>query len=519
MFDASFVDAQNDAAQDIVDASAVLDVRADVSRDDVPDGAVVGDASDVVATPQTGRTCAEALPLDGDASRPAEDPSMNPAVTSCGGPSNVARQHYALTVPAGRRVTLVATPLDRSARLDVRVLNACGQGGCYANGGSATDGAAVSVFIDNPAGTAMRVQVNVSGGRYALTTTSAPLDAGLACALPRTLAPGATLTDQDPTAAGPDPACRYARGLWYDVTIPAGHRAVVSARSEGGVAQLSAQATCGRVSCGTSGENVGGYTTVITRDNATSAPVTWHVHAFATGRFRIAAASAPILGEPYVVTRVPTDCVDFAALPGGATATTLSGPEGDNNLSPVTPLGFSFQLAGDLTPFETMTHAQMSSDGYLVLQRDGATVAAAITVDTVGLPNPQSPNALVAPFRDDLHQPGTTEPTGGRVVTLGVAPARTFVAEWFGRSFVDCCGVVGNNTARLRFQAKLFETTHVIEFHYCELAVNSAPASRVTGGAAAVGVESPLGTRGTQAAYRTAGAVTTTQGYRLTPTW
>jgi len=71
-------------------------------------------------------------------------------------------------------------------------------------------------------------------------------------------------------------------------------------------------------------------------------------------------------------------------------------------------------------------------------------------------------------------------------------------------------------SARLTFQAKLFEGTNVVEFHYCDLAPGTT-GTRATGDSATVGIENLLGTRGYQASFETAGSIMNQSAIRLTP--
>ncbi len=75
----------------------------------------------------------------------------------------------------------------------------------------------------------------------------------------------------------------------------------------------------------------------------------------------------------------------------------------------------------------------------------------------------------------------------------------------------------GGRPERLTFQAQIYETTNVIEFHYCTLAANSGSATDVTGGSASVGLENATGDVGVQHSYGTASSVNTTDGIRFTP--
>ncbi len=68
----------------------------------------------------------------------------------------------------------------------------------------------------------------------------------------------------------------------------------------------------------------------------------------------------------------------------------------------------------------------------------------------------------------------------------------------------------------MTFQAKLFETTGVIELHYCALAAGMM-APLLTGGSATVGIESPDGRSGRQHSFNAAMSVSTAGAIRFSP--
>ena len=64
---------------------------------------------------------------------------------------------------------------------------------------------------------------------------------------------------------------------------------------------------------------------------------------------------------------------------------------------------------------------------------------------------------------------------------------------------------------------KLFETSNVIEFHYCVLSANAPLLPRVRGNSATVGFENMSGTRGFLHSFDTTSSVSTSQALRFTP--
>ena len=91
---------------------------------------------------------------------------------------------------------------------------------------------------------------------------------------------------------------------------------------------------------------------------------------------------------------------------------------------------------------------------------------------------------------------------------LGVAPRRRFVTQWTRWQ------VVGDTASELTFQAKLFEGTNVLEFHYCAV----MPARTLPlGAAASIGIESLSGREGLTTALNRLNAVDPANAFRYTP--
>jgi hypothetical protein len=93
-------------------------------------------------------------------------------------------------------------------------------------------------------------------------------------------------------------------------------------------------------------------------------------------------------------------------------------------------------------------------------------------------------------------------------------PNRRFTLEW-GNSTLYV--PTGGRLERLSFQAQLVETSNVIEFHYCTLAVNGGDALRTAGNNATIGLENAAGTVGFQQSYAGANSATTATAFRFTP--
>ena len=78
-------------------------------------------------------------------------------------------------------------------------------------------------------------------------------------------------------------------------------------------------------------------------------------------------------------------------------ATTLSGPTGDDQVSPLAPLPFPVAMAG-----ASMTYYSLSTNGTFQLF-PGSTGTASTAYSNTTIPSSTIRNAMVAPFWDDLY--------------------------------------------------------------------------------------------------------------------
>jgi PKD repeat protein len=165
-----------------------------------------------------------------------------------------------------------------------------------------------------------------------------------------------------------------------------------------------------------------------------------------------------------------------STFPAGMTAllSPSAGPSGNNAISTVS-LGFTFNYMGT-----AYTTGRLSTNGWLSLNLTGA----ATTVDNTTLFSTSVPNATLAPWFDDLSDDGTSSVN---YKTEGTAPNRVFTAEWYRvRSYST------GNYVRISFQAKLYETTNVIEFHYGTVESGTHNSSE----SASIGIEDATGGSG-----------------------
>jgi len=160
---------------------------------------------------------------------------------------------------------------------------------------------------------------------------------------------------------------------------------------------------------------------------------------------------------------------------------TNSGITGDDQVVTLN-LPFSFTFFGT-----SYTSIKVSSNG------NAHFGTASTAYSNVAIPNTGNPNAMIAPFWDDLYPP-----SGGRVyyTTSGTAPNRTFVIEW--RNVSHYPG--GTNGAT--FEIQLDEGTNHIWIIYQD--TNLGSTSYNNGVSATSGVENAAGTAGNQYSFNQA---------------
>ena len=214
------------------------------------------------------------------------------------------------------------------------------------------------------------------------------------------------------------------------------------------------------------------------------------------GSYQLTTSTAAI-PTPYTKTTITPACQSMT------TGVALVGPVGDDVASAIVALPFTFSFYT-----QPMTHFSMTSNGYAQLW-PSSVGAPSSTAANVTIPDTGTPNALLAPFWDDLNS--ATGATAKTLVT-GTAPNRRFTMEWAGFTFYG-----GTGTERLTFQVQLVETTNLIEFHYCTLTASTGDATRTLGNQATVGIESANGTAGTLHSFNAANGAVTTTALRFTP--
>jgi len=290
--------------------------------------------------------------------------------------------------------------------------------------------------------------------------------------------------------------------LYYAATVPAGHAITVTVnpRSSPGVdLVLRLLPSCAATTCLAFSNDLGaGFPESLTWRNTTGAAVAVFL-AVGTGApgaamFRL---DVSIRSATYTESMIPAACDNLTAAP------VLAGVNGDDTTSALVALPFGTRFFG-----EDITNYSVSSNGQMMLFTPalGFTTTSRLNLD---IPNPALPNRFLAPFWDDLTivSGGTSD---ARTLTTGATPSRRLTVQWTNWA------IVADITARLTFQVKLFETTNVIEFHYCVMTPGGS-ATLATGASATVGMEDGTGFIAQRHSFNMAGAVMTGSALRFTP--
>ncbi len=131
----------------------------------------------------------------------------------------------------------------------------------------------------------------------------------------------------------------------------------------------------------------------------------------------------------------------------------------------------------------TYTTAQIASNGYLRLGSGAATSYSNVAIPTAG-----DPDAIIAPWWDDL------DPRFGGTIwsqTVGSSPSRQFVVSWEG------IYPYSGGTSGLSFQIVIDEATRAITMYWSDVVAGFGD----NGTSATIGVESGQGTDGTQVGF------------------
>ncbi len=182
-----------------------------------------------------------------------------------------------------------------------------------------------------------------------------------------------------------------------------------------------------------------------------------------------------------------------------ADATRVTFASMDDAISASVPIGFTLRAYG--ADYTTML---VSTNGAVVLGDAALPVPPPLSTAGDLFPWTGAPRPMFAPFWDDL-----VLRTAGSVCvrTMGAAPSRTTVVEWFDASLFM------GETAHLTFELVLREGSNQVDFLYQTLTAGTVPAARLAGGSAGVGVQGAMGLDAT----RHAATVGTARGIRFSP--
>ncbi len=460
-----------------------------------------------------GATCDNAVTLAPGATVSAQDSStgLGPN-TLC--QTNGRQLYYRVSVPAGQRVRVTATPAETPARTAViRVLDGCLAATCAQSHVGTTSGSPVSATLVNAAIAPRDFLLSVSSNSstspmvFSLAASAAVATAdGDTCDTPADLVPGMTLSGQDTaTAFRPPPSCLSGGNVrYYAVRVPGGQRVTVRATPSAGLTlRMRALTQCEATTCAASTTGGAGAVTPMALSNWGSTEQVYFVAVGSSstttqGTFSITTEQTA-LNVAYTTSMVPPSCDDLST----GTAVQPTSGWSDDSATAIAPLPFSVPFMG-----ATATHYSVTSNGFAQLwpSMSGSPSTDYANVPLVG----SGPSNMVAPFWDDL----TTISGGGtgvRVATLGMGIDRRFVIGW------NNWAAVGASGTSLSFQAKLFEAMGIIEFHYCTLTSGmSTNAGRVSGDSASVGVQNAARDAGISLSYNIP-LVFTELAVRLTP--
>jgi hypothetical protein len=435
--------------------------------------------------------------------------------------------YYQVTVPAMSGVTVRATPTGTPAWTPVlRARDNCTATACVMANTATAAGMPASVVLNN-GGTAARTFVvsvagsTAAGGAFDLAATApVSLVPGATCDSPITLTAMTPAMGVDGTRASlatPNRCQAAVTGVqtYFSVTIPPRQRATLRATPTGATAwapTVRAINNCTATTCLDSRVGMSGMPTVLAYDNGGAFPQTILVSVAgasptAGGTFDLSVAFADLTpAAAYTFATIAGSCDDVSMGTAVSPVNSMMMPIAwtDDSISPTAELPFPVQLHG-----AAASHYALTSNGILQLFPN-AMGTASTSFSNATIPASGTPNNYIAPFWDDLRTAGSMT-VGARVATLGTAPNRRFVAQWTDFTLPL------DETARLTFQAKVFETTNVIEFHYCTLTAAAAYVARAAGAEATIGVENAAGDNGFLVGFNRVGTVSTGTAYRLTP--
>ncbi|MBL8923062.1 MAG: hypothetical protein JNJ54_29705 [Myxococcaceae bacterium] len=210
----------------------------------------------------------------------------------------------------------------------------------------------------------------------------------------------------------------------------------------------------------------------------------------ASAPFDLDVRVGPIPPPAYTVSMLSGMCDSFASVTPVPLLTDTTTPAlSDESVTDTLALPFAFSYFG-----QSVTHYSASSNGFLQLFTSamgmGDTAASNDPLPTAG-----APDGVVAPFWDDLNLINASSRVIGGV--FGSGSTRHLTVQW---EQVMRYGVMGSS---MTFQARLYETTNVIELQACSLTPGTDPgdADLERGLEATIGLESVDGFEAIQTSY------------------
>ncbi|MBU1637146.1 immune inhibitor A, partial [bacterium] len=182
--------------------------------------------------------------------------------------------------------------------------------------------------------------------------------------------------------------------------------------------------------------------------------------------------------DEYIYSEITYDFHDITAEPG---VVQLPNPTDDGVQSPFA-LGFNFPLYD-----ATMSEISICSNGFI---SNAANTSGDYSNNPI--PDPLTPNPVIAPFWDDLNPANTTTP--GQIYFWADPSSDRAIVQW-----VNCVGLVSAGVGPQTFQCQLFANGN-IEYHY----------QTINGGdLCTVGIENSTGTEGLQVCFDGTGWIPT----------
>ncbi len=421
--------------------------------------------------------------------------SVSCATSTIGGPL----VYYSAMVPAGRALQFRVTPTTMTFNPSVRAFLGCTPTSCADFRDTAGVGQPETVNYLNSTMADQTVLFAVGSttagqsGDFRVDATLLPATApNTTCATARALTAGVTPVQLQHAATEPSIAmCEsVATGpvLYYSLTVPAATRATITATPFSRLVNpvLRLRSDCASTECVASSDvNFSGSPESLAITNTGSTPVSYVLEVGSTSTSSRGVLDLDVQLAPFAYAITPLATASCDELPMASTTLIAAGIDDGTSPTNALPTGFSFRHFGEsATP---ITHFSANSNGFAQLYSSSAgTGTTVLSFSNALLPSASAPPGVVAVFWDDLF----TLPGGVRSATFGAAPARRFVIEWNNRFLTPM-------TETLRFQLKLFESTNVLEFHYCEMRSTAmSPPAALSGAGATVGLQNIARTRG-----------------------